>query len=155
MPLKRTDPETGAPKAGLDAVPPHLRQDPTPTGDELTGIDPAIGPFQKEHESANADRNRGRLSRLGRKGVQSSEDLQAFGRDLTTSTKNTGKGFDPADPGTYPTSVEVPSGTPQLHAPPSSGPDPTDIVGTAIVMAAVVAEGIGRIVERRRSHRGK
>jgi hypothetical protein len=35
VPLKRIDEQTGAPKAGLDAVPPHLRQDPTPTGQDL------------------------------------------------------------------------------------------------------------------------
>jgi hypothetical protein len=155
VPLKRIDPKTGAPKAGLDAIPPHLRYEPAPSGEELMGKDPSLSPFQKEHENANSDRNLNRLSRLGRSGVRNVGDLQAFGRDLTTSAKSTGKGFDPADPGTYPTSTEAPSSTPQLHAPPSSGPDPTDIVGTAIVMAAVVAEGIGRIVERRRKHRGK
>lgn len=34
VPLTRIDAD-GAPKAGLDAVPPHLRQDPAPTGDDL------------------------------------------------------------------------------------------------------------------------
>jgi hypothetical protein len=155
VPLKRIDEQTGAPKAGLDAVPPHLRQAATPTGDELTGVDPAIGPFQKEHENASVDRTRNRLSRLGRSTARNVEELQAFGRDLTTSTKNTTKGFDPEDPGTYPTSTEVPSHTPQLHAPPNSGPDPTDIVGTAIVMVAAITEGVGRLVERRRRNHGE
>jgi hypothetical protein len=35
VPLTRVDEQTGAPKAGLDAVPPHVRQDPTPTGSDL------------------------------------------------------------------------------------------------------------------------
>jgi hypothetical protein len=39
VPLTRVDPQTGAPKAGLDAVPPHLRQDPTPESADL--LEPA------------------------------------------------------------------------------------------------------------------
>ncbi|MDA1361794.1 hypothetical protein O1R50_19355 [Glycomyces luteolus] len=35
VPLTRVDPQTGAPKAGLDAIPPHLRQEPTPNGADL------------------------------------------------------------------------------------------------------------------------
>ncbi|WP_030160886.1 hypothetical protein [Glycomyces sp. NRRL B-16210] len=35
VPLTQFDERTGAPKAGLDAVPPHLREAPKPTGDDL------------------------------------------------------------------------------------------------------------------------
>ena len=36
----------------VDAVPPHVRHGKNPSGDQLMGNDPSIGPFQKEHEGA-------------------------------------------------------------------------------------------------------
>ncbi len=138
---------------GLDAVPPHVRFGAGPSGDELMGKDPNLSPFQKEHESANVDSKQNRLSRLGRSAVRNVDELKSFGRDLPNSAKSTISGYEPETPGAYTTTTEVPSHTPQIHSPPSAQANPSDLVGTAIVMAAVVVEGVGRIVERRKKRK--
>jgi hypothetical protein len=137
----------------LDAIPPHLRQGPTPTGEELMGVDPSIGPFGKEHESANRDRKMGRLARAARIGVQNAEDLKSGGQALVSGANADADGFDPPPPGGYNTMTQVPDHQPQIHSVPTSQPSVTDVVGSAIVMAVVIAESASRLVERRKRNR--
>jgi hypothetical protein len=134
----------------LDAIPPHLRQDPSPTGEELIGGDPSIGPFQKEHEGSNRDRKMGRLARAARIGVRNAEDLKAGGQALVSSANADADGFDPPPPGGYNTTTQVPDHIPQIHSAPTTQPSVTDVVGSAIVMAVVIAESASRLVERRK-----
>ncbi len=155
VPLTRVDGDTGAPKAGLDAVPPHLRHDhPTPTGEELTGVDPTLSPFQKEHENADADRKMNRLSRVSRLAVKNIGDLRDHGPQLVSGSNADIDSFGPP-PGGYKTMTQVPDHQPLTYSNPISPPSVTDMVGSALVMAVVIAEGAGRILERRkRRHDG-
>lgn len=149
VPLSRVDSQTGAPKAGLDAVPPHLRQDPTPSGDELTGVDPSLSPFQKEHENANPDRKMNRLSRAARIAVRNAEDLKAGSQQLVSGANADIDNFGPP-PGGYNTITQVPEHLPQIHSIPTPQPSATDIVGTAAILATVIADSAGRLIERRK-----
>jgi hypothetical protein len=145
----------GPAPGGLDAIPPHLRQDPTPTGEELTGVDPTIGPFQKEHENAGADSRMNRLARASRIGVRNIEDLKAGGQQLVAGANADIDNFDAPTAGGYSTTTQVPEHIPQIHSVPAPQPSATDIVGSAIVMAVVIAESAGRLIERRkRRHDG-
>jgi hypothetical protein len=149
VPLKRVDEQTGAPKAGLDAIPPHLRQDSTPDGVELTGVDPSLSSFQKEHENANSDRKMNRLSRAARIGVRNAEDLKSGAQQLVTGANADIDSFGPP-PGGYNTITQVPDPYPQIHSIPTQQPSATDLVGTAAILATVIAEGAGRLIERRK-----
>jgi hypothetical protein len=146
----------GSPAAGhLDAVPPHFRQDPTPTGEELTGVDPTLSPFQKEHENANADRRMNRLARASRLAVKNIDELKTGGQQVVSGANADINSFGPPPSGGYNTMTQVPDHHPQIHSVPAPQPSATDIVGSAIVMAVVIAEGAGRILERRkRRHDG-
>jgi hypothetical protein len=136
----------------LDAIPPHLRQDPSPTGEELMGSDPSIGPLEKEHEGANDDKQMGGLSRFGRKAVRNMGDLVEQSKQIADVRADTfEQDYDPWGP-TAQTTTEVPS------APPST---PTfgridadsirtgDVVGTSIVVAVIAVEGLSRLLRKK------
>lgn len=137
----------------LDVLPPHERFGANPTGEELMGQDPKLGPFQKEHENADADNKMNRFKRLRRAAARNIEDLKSGGKELVAGTNSDIDSFKPEPPGTYTTTTQVPDQTPQIHSPPTAQPNPTDLVGTAIVMAVVVTDGAGRLFERIRRKR--
>jgi hypothetical protein len=142
VPLTRVDPQTGAPKAGLDAVPPHLRQDPTPSGEELTGVDPSLSPFQKEHEGANLDQNMSKFRRGARNVVRNVGDLKDAADQLAKPTMTEmSTSWDP--PETYPV-VGTPEPLSTFTAPPQAQPDYQNAVGNLVVVAALIAEVAAR-----------
>ncbi|MFG3342357.1 hypothetical protein [Glycomyces sp. NPDC048151] len=148
VPLKRIDEQTGAPKAGLDAVPPHVRQEPTPSGDELAGVDPTIGPFQKEHEDAGADRQLNPFQRGTRRAARNVGDLRDAADQLALPTiRETGDLWQP--PETYPV-----VGTAEPHstyvAPPPAHTDFQGSVGNLVVMTVLVAEWAARGLKNRK-----
>ncbi|MFC3492946.1 hypothetical protein [Glycomyces rhizosphaerae] len=152
VPLKRVDAQTGAPKAGLDAVPPHLRQDPTPSGEELSGIDPTIGPFQKEHEGAGDDKKMSKLSRFGRTAVRNTGDLAEASKNIVDARADTfERDYDPWGPSAQ-TTTEVPSAPPSapgFYRPEAADIRAGDVIGTSIVVAVIAVEGLSRILRKR------
>jgi hypothetical protein len=148
VPLKRIDEQTGAPKAGLDAIPPHLRQDPTPSGDELTGVDPTIGPFQKEHENTNSDRNLNPFHRGTRRATQNIEELRDAADQLALPTiRDAGDLWEP--PETYPV-VGTAEPISTYAAPPPAHTDLHGSVGNLVVMTVLVAEWAARGLRNRK-----
>jgi hypothetical protein len=143
----------GSPAAGhLDAVPPHLRQDPTPTGEELTGVDPTLSPFQKEHEGAKDDKQMSRFSRFGRKAVRHTEDLVAYSKQLADVRADTfERDYDPWGPTTQ-TTTEVPTAppsTPTFSRVDAGDIRAADVVGTSIVVAVIAVEGLSRLLRKK------
>jgi hypothetical protein len=142
----------GPAPGGLDAIPPHLRQAPTPTGEELTGVNPTIGPFQKEHDGANDDERMDKLSRFGRKAVRNSSDLVDASKNIVDARADTfDRDYDPWGP-TAQTTTEVPSAqpsTPGFYRPEAGDIRAADVVGTSIVVAVVAVEGLSRILRKR------
>jgi hypothetical protein len=151
VPLKRIDEQTGAPKAGLDAIPPHLRQDPTPSGDELTGIDPTIGPLQKELENANADAGKSRSKRFGRSAIKNSDELA--GQMKQASGEVTFKLEDDFDPwgSDAEAIVEVPTAHPPVVVSrvDAEGLKLGDALSSTIVIAAFAFEAITRFSRKK------
>lgn len=143
--------------AHLDAVPRHLREDPKPTGEELAGADPTIGPFQKEHEGANDDRSKSRAQRFSRKLVRNVEDIAAASKDTAKTTYGSmTSGYEPPkNPQVYETIG--------VADPPSAiiGPQPApkaaveDTVASMVVMAVVAVEGLSRLIKSRGSSSGR
>ncbi|MCH7229652.1 hypothetical protein L0U85_02065 [Glycomyces sp. L485] len=152
----------GAPKApsqekmderlgGLDVMPPHERHGRNPTGDELMGIDSSVGPFQKEHENANADRNLNPFARGARSAVRNSGDFKQAVEELSkpafTTMKNGWK--PPTD--TYPTvGVAEPAAT--FTAPQQVQADFQNPMGNLVVVAVLVTDWAARGI---RNWRGK
>lgn len=131
----------------LDAVPPHLRQDPSPTGDELSGVDPSISPFQKEHENAEADRGMSKARRLGRGMVRSAGDIADYSKQTSSSTTfDLDDDYDPWGPSVQ-TTVEVPTGQPPVffNRPEADDIRAGDVFSTTIVVAAFAVEALSRI----------
>jgi hypothetical protein len=145
VPLKRIDEQTGAPKAGLDAVPPHVRQDATPSGDELTGVAPSLSPFQKEHENAEVDQGMGSFRRGARNIVRNIGDLKdasdQIAKPVTTEMSTV---WEP--PETYPV-VGTPEPLSTYSAPPQAHADYQNAVGNLVVVAALVAEVAARRIK--------
>jgi hypothetical protein len=148
VPLTRVDPKTGAPKAGLDAVPPHMRQDPTPSGVELTGVDPSLNPFQKEHENANADRGLNPFHRGTRGAMRNAGDLRDAADQLALPTiRETGDLWKPPD--TYPV-VGTAEPLSTYSAPPPAHADYQGAVGNLVVVTVLVAEWAARAIKNRK-----
>ncbi|WP_030154929.1 hypothetical protein [Glycomyces sp. NRRL B-16210] len=151
VPLTRMDADTGAPKAGLDAVPPHVRQEPTPTGEELTGVDPSLTPFQKEHEGANDDQGMSKFRRGARNMARNVGDLKDAADQLAKPTMTEmGTRWEP--PETYPV-VGTPEPAPVFTAPVSAPADHQNAVGNLVVVAVLVAEVAARRIKGRKGKR--
>lgn len=152
VPLTRVDPQTGAPKAGLDAIPRHLREDPAPTGEELTGADPTLSPFRKEHEGAGDDANMDKVSRFGRKAVRNTGDLVEASKNIVDARADTfQRDYDPWGPSAQ-TTTEVPTAppsTPGFYRPEAGDIRAGDVIGTSIVVAVIAVEGLSRILRKR------
>ncbi|GAA1662808.1 hypothetical protein GCM10009830_05130 [Glycomyces endophyticus] len=137
----------------LDAVPPHVRQDPTPSGQELTGVDPTLSPFQKEHEGASDDTKMGKLSRFGRKAVRNTGDLVEASKNIIDARANTiERDYDPWGPTAH-TITETPtppSQTPVFQRSEIGDVRSADVVGTSIVVAVIAVEGLSRILRKRK-----
>ncbi|MBO3734695.1 hypothetical protein [Glycomyces niveus] len=150
VPLTRIDAD-GAPKAGLDAIPRHLRDDPVPTGEELSGVDPSIGPFQKEHENANADRRRGALSRFGRSAVRNTDELAGTTKQAAGEfTFDIEDDFDPWGSQAQ-AIVEVPTGQPPVFVSrvEAEGIKAGDLLSSTIVIAAFAFEAATRLSRKK------
>jgi hypothetical protein len=151
VPLVRAEGPDGALAGGLDAVPPHVRHGASPSGDELTGVDPSLSPFQKEHEGAGDDRAKNRAQRFSRKLVRNIEDISGSSKETAKTTyQDLSKGYEPPkDPQSYET-VGV-------AEPPAAviGPQPApkaaveDTVASMVVMAVVAVEGLSRFARSR------
>lgn len=132
----------------LDAVPPHLRQDhPSPTGEELMGVDPSIGPFQLEHENAEADRGKSKARRLGRGMVRRAGDIADYGKQTSSSTTfDLDDDYDPWGPNVQ-TTVEVPTGQPPVffNRPEADDIRAGEVFSTSIVVAAFAVEALSRL----------
>jgi hypothetical protein len=151
VPLKRIDEQTGAPKAGLDAVPPHVRQDPTPGGDELTGVDPSLSPFQKEHEGADDDAGKSKPKRVSRKYVQQAGDLaESVKQSAGTHTIEVEDDFDPWGSQAQ-AIVEVPTGQPPTYVSriDAEGIKTGDLLSNTLVITAFVFEAITRLSRKK------
>jgi hypothetical protein len=145
VPLTRIDSGTGAPKAGLDAVPPHLRYEPAPSGEELMGKDPSLSPFQKEHENANADQRMRGFRRGARNVVRNIGDLKDASDQLAKPvTAEMSTAWEP--PETYPV-VGSPEPLSTYSAPPQAHADYQNAVGNLVVVAALVAEVAARRIK--------
>jgi hypothetical protein len=142
----------GGPKpGGLDAIPPHLRQDPTPTGEELTGVDSTIGPFQKEHENANTDQGMSPFRRGARSVIRNIGDLKDAADQLAKPTMTEmSTAWDP--PETYPV-VGTPEPLSTYTAPPQAHADYQNAVGNLVVVAALVAEVAARRIKHWKGQR--
>jgi len=136
----------------LDVLPPHERFGANPTGEELMGQDPKLGPFQKEHEGAEDDRGKSRAQRFGRKLVRNIEDISSASKTTAKSSyQSMSDGYQPPNnPQVYET-----VGTPE-PTPPTFGAQPApkaaveDTVASMVVLAVVAVEGVSRFVKARR-----
>ncbi|MEV3938744.1 hypothetical protein AB0K52_22575 [Glycomyces sp. NPDC049804] len=145
VPLTRIDAD-GAPKAGLDAVPRHLREDPVPTGEELTGVDPSLSPFQKEHEGANDDTGKPKHRRVGRKYVQQAGDLAEGAKQAAgTHTLEVEDDFDPWGAEAQ-AIVEVQTGQPPTYVSriDAEAIKTGDLLSNALVITAFAFEAVTR-----------
>ena len=147
VPLKAVGgPDGVPPQRTPDILPPHERRG-DPSGEELMGIDPSLGPFQKEHEGANDDARKTKSQRLGRSFVRNAGDLaDSAKQNAATSTIEIEDDFDPWGP-TAETTVEVPTGHPPVYATRIDADDIKvgDVVGTTIVVAAFAIEALSRL----------
>jgi len=146
VPLGKAEDADGAPRGGLDAVPPHLRHGSNPSGEELSGIEPSIGPFQKEHEGASDDAGKSKSKRLGRKFVQNAGDLaDSAKQSASNSTFEIEDDFDPWGSQAQAT-VEVPTGQPPVYVSRIEADDIKvgDVLSTTIVVAAFAIEAVTR-----------
>ncbi|MEU6860355.1 hypothetical protein AB0B28_15975 [Glycomyces sp. NPDC046736] len=132
----------GAPTVGLDAIPPQLRQDAKPSGEELMGIDPKLGFLDKEHENANTDQGMSKFRRGARNVARNAQDYSDAVKELTKpATTEMTEAFQP--PETYPVvGTAEPAATftalPQTHF------DGQNAVGNLVVVAVLVTEVIAR-----------
>jgi hypothetical protein len=153
VPLVRKEGQDGALAGGLDAVPPHVRHGSNPSGDELTGIDPSLSPFQKEHEGANDDRKLNPFHRGTRRALQNSGDLKDAADQLALpGIREAGDLWKP--PEAYPV-VGTAEPTATFMAPPPAHADYQGAVGNLVVVAALVAEWAARGLKNRNRTRGK
>lgn len=150
VPLTRIDAD-GAPKAGLDAIPRHLREDPAPTGEELTGVDPSLSPFQKEHENANTDQGMSSFRRGARNFVRNIGDFKDAADQLAKPTMSEmSTVWEP--PPTYPV-VGTPEPLSTYTAPPQAHVDYQNTVGNLVVVAALFAEVAARRIRHWKGQR--
>ncbi|WP_205324993.1 hypothetical protein [Glycomyces sp. YM15] len=152
VPLVRKEGPDGALAGGLDAVPPHVRHGANPSGDELTGVDPSLSPFQKEHEGSGDDTKMGKLSRFGRKAVRNTGDLAEASKQIVDARADTlERDYDPWGPSAQ-TTTEVPTAppsTPGFYRPEATDIRAGDVIGTSIVVAVIAVEGLSRILRKR------
>ncbi|GAA2138857.1 hypothetical protein [Glycomyces algeriensis] len=152
VPLVRKEGRDGALAGGLDAVPPHVRHGASPSGEELSGIDPSLSPFQKEHEGAGDDSKMGKLSRFGRKAVRNTGDLVDASKKIVDARADTfQRDYDPWGPSAQ-TTTEVPTAppsTPGFYRPEGTDIRAGDVIGTSIVVAVIAVEGLSRILRKR------
>lgn len=130
----------------VDAVPPHVRHGKNPSGDQLMGNDPSIGPFQKEHEGASDDRGKSRGQRMSRRMVRNIEDIAANSKETAKTTYvGMSDGYEPPSSGQLYETVGTPE--PPHHV---MGPQPVpkaaveDTVASMVVLAVVAVDAVSR-----------
>src|SRR5690606_22412536 len=137
----------------LDVLPPHERFGANPTGEELMGQEPKLGPFQKEHENADADKGKSKAQRFGRAFVRNTGDAVDYVKKTSESVSfDIDDNFDPWGSDAR-TTVEVPTDQPavQSYRPEATDIKASDVFGTTIVVAAMVTEGISRLIRKKDS----
>ncbi|GAB3655543.1 hypothetical protein [Glycomyces tarimensis] len=133
---------------GLDVMPPHERLGRNPTGEQLMGKDPSVGPFQKEHENANSDKNLNPFARGARSAVRNSGDfkdgLDALSKPAFQSMQVK---WDPPADNYYPT-VGVAEPISTYTAPQHAQADLQNPVGNLFVVAVLVADWAARGIRK-------
>lgn len=132
----------------LDVLPPHERFGANPTGEELMGKDPTLGPFQKEHENADADKRMNPFARGARSAVRNVDDFkQSFDALTKPAFQDMQSSWKPPANNTYPT-VGVADSIPTVSAPPPAHAELQNPVGTLVVVAVLVSDWAARGIRK-------